>query len=68
MDGTRTDRAGERRFEASRAHRERALRHLAFGVSSTPRSIATGTGSWLARGSSTSTGTPMSTTAWATAR
>jgi glutamate-1-semialdehyde 2,1-aminomutase len=37
MDGTRTDRAGERRFEASRAHRERALRHLAFGVSSTPR-------------------------------
>ena len=37
MDGTRTDPVGERRFDASRAHRERAVRRLACGVSSTPR-------------------------------
>lgn len=37
MDGTRTDDPPTRRFDASRAHRERALRHVAHGVSSTPR-------------------------------
>jgi glutamate-1-semialdehyde 2,1-aminomutase len=37
MDGSRDDRQGERRFDGSRAHRARALRHVAFGVSSTPR-------------------------------
>ena len=37
MDGSRDDRQGERRFDGSRAHRARALRHVACGVSSTPR-------------------------------
>jgi len=37
MDGSRDDRQRERRFDGSRAHRARALHHVAFGVSSTPR-------------------------------
>lgn len=37
MDGSRDDRQCERRFDGSRAHRARALRHVAFGVSSSPR-------------------------------
>ncbi|MFM8989970.1 MAG: aspartate aminotransferase family protein [Alphaproteobacteria bacterium] len=37
MDGPRDDRQCKRRFDGSRAHRARALRHVAFGVSSSPR-------------------------------
>ena len=37
MDGDRTGMADEQRFAGSFAHRARALRHLACGVSSTPR-------------------------------